>query len=227
MTTSSPVKRFALIFVACVLCAACSKTPGRTTDNADPAYPFFITMPSELTIEDSYRRLEHTLSPLEQYHFRIIIPKDWKVLDAKLEQDVEPDSFDELAVFRQPGEWMTRETPADAEISISVIRPSDERESPAVWLQKILDKNVPTHEILQQRTKGEGANTSSDVLFKYRDAKEQYIMRMAAFRGRDRMYLVNCSDTINGYRDNAEACYVAINSFSLRSEPLADPFAEE
>lgn len=191
-----------------------------------PDYPYFTSMPSGQTFEEKYENLRHTLSPLKRYHYRIAIPKNWEKLDVILEKEPEPGAFAEMGVFRQPGAWMNGDQSAtqEGEITVTVVNAQSEERWASVWMKDIIEKNVPNVEIMEERTVKNGADEAIDMLFSYKDEQRTIVTRMAAFREKDRFYVISISDTANGYRDMAEAFYVAIATFILEDNVKANPF---
>lgn len=186
-------------------------------------------MPSDEVQDDSYQFLRLTLSPITDYHFTIAVPKGWQTLDVIAESEPPPGGFAEIGVFRQPGPWMENDfVEPMGEISVSVVNMTGDARWASVWMDDLLEKNLPGYELLERRDRETPNGTASDVLVRYNDGSQSIMNRLAAFRDGNTIYLVSGSDTVNGYRDNAEAYYVAIASFVLTSKPATiNPFYEE
>lgn len=211
-----------------LLLSACggagSKDSPKTADDGQ-TYPFVTQLPDAQTLKKEYKNIKHDLSPLLQYHFQITIPSAWKILDIVLDEDPPAGDFDEMGVFRQEGEWMNNEEiPPGGEISVSLIHPQNPDQTATDWLDELLPEDIASYELLEQRTIGSGIEEAADYLFHYMDKSTDYVMRVSAFRAGDRIIFISCSDTANGYRDNAHACYVALSSFKLIANPKANPF---
>ena len=227
-----PIKRTkitaVLMMALAVILTACKNNSLDSSSDVEHEFPFVIRMPEEAVLESDYKPITHDLSPLSNYHFNILIPKRWEVLDANLTAEPTSGNFGELGVFREPGEWMRDElaTPL-GEISFSLVSPVDKNQSPSDWLSELVAKNLTDLSIIEERTFGSGADEAGDVLFRYNNNGVAYVMRAAAFRLGDNIVLYNCSDTLNGYRDNAQACFVALSTFKLRAFPDANFFRDK
>ncbi len=216
---------FPAIISTMLFLASC--TMGSSTSKADAMVPFITAMPAQAVLDSQYKGIVHDISSFDEYHFDIVIPKRWEILDIALEVEPEPGDFTELGVFRQPGEWKTNEFAAPlGEISVSLIVPEDTAQSARDWLKNLISTNIPAYAVIEERTAGEGSSEAADMLFRYTVGENEFIMRATAFRANDRIILINCSDSLQNYRDNALACYVALTTFKLRSADEANPFRE-
>jgi hypothetical protein len=217
-----------LAFAMLVVLVAC--TSAQTPDpSAERSYPYFTSMPSPQALKENYQNNVHQLSPITAYHFNMLAPKGWQTLDVYLTEEPAPGDFTEMGVFRQAGNWMNDEKSAqNAEISVSVYNAANDNRSAAKWLEDTLTKNAPGLKILERHivsTDKEG--DAADFLAQYNDASGIIMNRIMAFKKDDKIYVVSGSDTINGYRDIAEAFYTAIGSFQLVADPNANPFRDE
>jgi len=211
------------VLAALLVLAGCSNS-GNTAEVQD--YPYFTSMPSPQTFEEKYENLRHTLSPITRYHYRIAIPKDWETLDIILDKEPEPGAFAEMGVFRQPGAWMNGDQTAaqEGEITITAVNAQGNDKWASVWMKDIVETNVPNVQILEERTVKNGSDEAIDMLFSYKDNERTIFTRMSAFRKGDRFFVISVSDSANGYRDTAEAFYVAIATFILEEDSKANPF---
>ncbi len=215
-----------LACMAAASIAACAPSPSSDDADAGRVYPYVTDMPAQKILDTDYKGIMHDLSALERYHFDIMVPKDWQVLDTALDVEPAAGDFDEVGVFRQPGDWMEDEfAPPSGEISVSVIKPLDPDQSAKAWLDELLENNIPTAVRVEERTEGTGLAEASDRLFHYNNGGVEYVMRAMAFRRGDHIIFLNCSDTANGYRDNAQACFVALRTFTLKADKEANPFS--
>lgn len=197
---------FSLLLGSCI---------GNTPDDI-ANLPFPITSPSDQELQDQYQMLDFDLSPLPAYRFRIQIPNGWKTLDVKITEEPEKDQPADVAVFRQPGPWMTDETvPINGEISVNVVNVAGNKQSPADWLQGILRKNAKGYTIVHRRLTPSSSGEIPDMLISYLSGGETIISRMMAFRSGDRMFIITGSDTKENYANTAEAFNVAISTFRL------------
>lgn len=214
--------------VACIGLAltACSNSDKRTAEE-ERLYPYVTSLPSKDVLDASYKQWRHTLSAGEDFHFVIIIPTDWEILDVKADSKPEPGAFKEIGVFRQAGAWMNDENMAqNAEISVSVVNMVHDDRWASVWLEDTVVKNAPSYKILEKRTLETSDGNAADLLVSYKDKEETVMNRIAAFRRGDSIFVISGNDTPNGYRDNAEEFYTAIESFTLINDPEANPFRE-
>lgn len=213
--------RFFGVSILCLFTLACNAA----SDN-ERTYPYFLSMPSDLTLKEQYQNMRHNLSPLTAYHFDITVPKGWITLDTKLQEEPQLGGFVEMGTFREPGAWMDNSaTEQGGEISVSTVNVTGEERWASVWLKELIEKNVPAARILEERDM-ETPN-AADILFQYNDESEVIMTRMAAFRDVNRMFVVSVSDSLNGYRDNAEAFYVAIASFTPYEKRDVNPWFQE
>ncbi len=220
------MKRLSVIGCVCLVLVACSVGSGDASDN-ERTYPYFTTLPSAIVLETSYKKWRHTLSPIEKYHFDIIIPKDWEVLDFTADREPDPSEFLELGVFRQQGAWMNDDKATlNAEISVSIVNVIGDKRSAADWLEDTVVKNAPSYQILEKRSRETSEGDAADLLISYKAKDETVMNRIAAFRRGDMVYVVSGNDSPNGYRDNAEVFYTAIATFTLIADPEANPFRE-
>lgn len=206
--------RPAFVLVVSITLTACSgaySAPGKDV-------PFPTNLPSEEDLTARYQPLQHDLSPLAAYHFRIEIPKDWKTLDTTIKEEPAKDALADVAVFRQPGAWMNDPTaPINGEISVSVVNVSGSTLSPADWLQGVLKKNAKGFTVINKQLSPSASGEVPDVLIQYTSGNELLLSRMMAFRNGNRMFVITGSDTAKEYKDNAEAFFVAISTFRLDS----------
>ncbi|HVW66153.1 MAG TPA: hypothetical protein VHA78_00300 [Candidatus Peribacteraceae bacterium] len=198
-------------FLLTIALAACSSAS---------AYPFPTQLPSKQVLDTQYQALHHDLSPLPKYHFRIQIPKEWKVLKVDLEKEPEKGGLADVAIFRQPGNWMNDPTqPINGEIAINVVNldASGASLTPEAWLDNVLQKNAKGFTELARRTSPSSSGPVPDVLIKYMNGSQTLISRMMAFKSGNDMFVITCSDTADEYKQNAEAYNVAISTFRLDS----------
>jgi hypothetical protein len=190
-----------------------------TACGAAGAYPFPTDLPSKNTLDSQYQALHHDLSPLPAYRFRIQIPNEWKILDVRLDHAPTKGELADVAIFRQPGNWMTDPTaPINGEIAINVENVQGNKQTPEEWLNGILKKNAKGFTQLNGRTSPSAAGPVPDILFKYNAGSGSTIIsRMMAFRAGDNMFVITASDTADEYKKNAEAFNVAISTFRLDS----------
>lgn len=188
-------------------------------------YPFPTTLPSGKVLEENFQALHHDLSPLPAYRFRIQIPKDWKVIDTRITKAPAKDAGpSDVAVFRQPGAWMTDATsPIKGEISVSVVNVSGSMQSPSDWLQAKLQKNAKGFTLVSKREVPSASGPVADMLITYIDDSQTLVSRMMAFRSGSNMFILTGSDTADEYPQNAEAFYVAITTFRLDSAGKTAP----
>ena len=205
--------RIALITGMSILVSACQ---GANTISTQ--FPFPTELPSAEVLDSDYQSLIHNLSPLPGYHFRIMIPNGWRTLDTTLEKEPAKDGLADVAVFRQPGEWEKDHTaPIKGEVSVSVVNVTDDKRSPADWLNDILKKNAKGFIVINKEESPSSSGPVSDVLISYLTGTQTLVSRLMAFRAGDRMFIITGSDTADEYPENAEAFNVAISTFRLES----------
>ncbi|UPA23108.1 hypothetical protein K8942_02745 [Candidatus Peribacteria bacterium] len=203
--------RSAFLVAATLLMTACGSG---TVDES--AFPFPTEQVSDETLQSSYQMLEHDLSPLPAYHFRMQVPNGWKTLDTALTEEPEKDQPADVAVFRQAGPWMSDPlAPINGEIAVSVVNVSGSTLSPAAWLEGVLQKNAKGYTLIKKRVVPSSHGDMSDVLITYTSGGETLVSRMMAMRSGDKMFIVTGSDTAAEYANTADAFNVAISTFRL------------
>lgn len=204
--------RSAFLLSVTLACTACAAAPDTES------LPFPTELPVHEELQSGYQMLQHDLSPLPDYHFRMRVPNDWKTLDTKITEEPEKDQPADVAIFRQPGAWMTDETaPINAEIAVSVVNVAGSTQSPAAWLQAILQKNAKGYKVLNKRLTPSSFGEVSDILISYTSGGDALVSRMIALRSGDHMFIITGSDTAAEYANTAEAFNVAIQTFELMS----------
>lgn len=204
-----PLRRILLCGLALCFLAACTSKGNR--------YSFPTTLPSEQALDATYNRLRHDLSPLPEYHFQIMIPVAWKTLATKITKAPEKGGFDDVGIFREPGDWMKSDNaPIKGEISVSVLNVEGDKQTSVAWLEKILEKNAAGLIIvLNHRSIPSASGEVSDILIKYESSGETIISRLMALKRGDEMFVITGSDTEEGYKQTAEVFAVAVQTFKL------------
>ncbi|MDO8427827.1 MAG: hypothetical protein Q7S92_01305 [Candidatus Diapherotrites archaeon] len=177
-------------------------------------YPFIVKkdLPSANQLTEKYTSIEHDLSSLEKYHFKIARNKDWNTIDIKLTQLPTVQSWHELGLFQKRD---SGNNPV-AEIVVKIIKIKNEI-SPAKVLEKMLeetyqDKNL---EILNQQTFDSSQGLVKDVLFKYFYENVNFVSRMTVFSTGREMVLIQGNASEKDYNVFALDFYMAISSFNF------------
>ncbi|MBI5794047.1 hypothetical protein HZA87_03100 [Candidatus Uhrbacteria bacterium] len=184
------------------------------------AVPFPTAMPSQRVLDAQYQTLRHDLSTLKQYQFEITVPAAWKTLDTAMVQEPAGDVPEEIAAFREPGDWMTDpDAPAKAEVSVSVLNLSGSLIGTGAslqWLTTILDRTIPGYRILEQRETKSAAGDSGDMLIRF-NAPEDIIARFYVVLSKDKKHVIVITGSAPGpeYAARAEQLFVALQSFHL------------
>lgn len=195
------------VLLLLTLLTACAK---------EVAFP--VKLPSQRVIDAQYETIKHDLSPLKQYHFTILIPTGWRTLDVRAESEPQGTAPVEMGAFREPGQWEDGKTATQTEISVSVLNASGSTltgDTLALWLQGILDRSVPDHAVLAQRTTMSGDLPVADVLIRYDEAPAM-IARFWAVPSRDKkhVFVVTGSAPEEEYPHVAQFLYTALATFS-------------
>lgn len=197
---------------ALLLLAACS---GQSAE-----YPFPTSIPSSRELVANYQLSVNTESPLDPYRFRIYVPKSWVMLDVRMERELKEGELGDVAIYREPGDWQTSDSMGvKGEIAINVVNVEGVEDSPAQWLQATLRKNVKEFTVISKQTSPSSSGEVDDVLLRYRSGDQAIASRMMAMRRGDRMFVITCSDALENYPYNADACNVAIQTFRLAATP--------
>mgnify|MGYP003394164327 CR=1 FL=1 len=183
--------------------------------------PFPVTLPSQRVIDIQYHTKQHDLAKLKKYHFSITLPDTWSTLDTVLVQEPTADIPEEIAAFREPGEWMKDPAaPAKAEVSISVLNLSGSLVGSGAsvrWLTTLLDRTVPGYRVLNQRDAVSNAGPVGDVLIRY-NGPYDIIARFFVIPMQDKKHVIvlTASAPASEYADRAMQLYVALQSFHLK-----------
>lgn len=177
-------------------------------------------MPSQRVLDAQYQTLRHDLSTLKQYEFEITLPAGWKSLDTAIVQEPEGDVPEEIAAFREPGDWMNdASAPAKAEVSVSALNLSDSFAGSGAsvqWLIGILDRTIPGYRVLDKRETKSRAGDRADVLIRY-NAPDDIIARFYVVPAKDTKHVivVTASAPASEYAARAVQLFVALQSFRL------------
>ncbi len=182
------------------------------------ALPFPTELPSDQVINDQFKTIRHDLSPLRQYHFEIVLPTDWEILDAKIIEEPAVDTPQEVAAFREPGAWKDDGTAAvNAEVTVTVLRASGSvvgADATRTWLKSILETTIPGYTLLEERSVTADGQGTADVLIQYgRD--DVIVARFWALPAPDgkNVYVVIGSAPMEEYATVAEKLYTALATF--------------
>jgi hypothetical protein len=202
-----------------VLLAACTGTQ----------YDFPIKAPTGQAL-DAYKAWKHELASNPEHHFRILIPGNWKTLQTTVAPEPMDDKPLEIAVFREPGEWINDpEGAVYGEIVVEVFSLSGSvasggmaGEAPTDWLKRRLKSGNQTFRIQEERVYNSANGPAADMLVTSGDGEGTIISRMLAVRSKsnpDKIFVVVCSATEEGYSSVSEAFVTAITSFRLSIAP--------
>jgi hypothetical protein len=183
--------------------------------------------PSGDVLKESYKAWKHELSANAAYHFTILIPNDWKILQTTVAQEPEGGKPLELALFREPGAWIDdASAPSDAEILVEVFTLSGSLNdsgvgAPSRWLKHQLEQSTGAFTLLQERTFTTSYGPAADMLVRTGNGKDALVSRLAAVRSPSnpqKVFVIACSVPEEGYAHNADAFVTAISTFRLSNE---------
>jgi len=199
------------LFVLTLLAGACAKQ-----------YPFPTAPSTNRGWQDRYNNMEHNISTLRKYDFRILIPKNWEILDTAIDRDPLPQELLDVAAFREPGEWMTTPgTSAKGEVAVSVFAesgaiantPHTHRE----WLFSALQKNMSEYVLLQEGKVHFINGDEPDLLIRYGSAKDEVVARIRIVPAGDgRLFVLTASAPAADYPRLAQDFFMALDSFRLQ-----------
>lgn len=221
------ISKHCISAAALLVLTACS---GETVDTipkteSGQVFAFVTELPGAPTFKEKYNINVNTTSPIPAYHFQIGVPKEWIAANYSVKVEPEPGAFYEMGVYRIPGPWQTNKNAfPSAEIGVTVVNLEGDSRSAEEWLKAIIEKNLPNAQLREEKTIDTPSGKALDILLRYNDSSGTVINRMAAFRDGDKLYLISGSDNVNGYRDTAEAMYVAIVTFEIKGKLDANPF---
>lgn len=200
------------ISALCVLLAGCAMVS---------SVPFPLKLPSERVIDTQYKEIRHNLSPLPRYHFEIVVPLNWELLDTRLFDEPPEEEPVEIAAFREPGAWMEDQSvSARAEVAVSVVKPKDlvsGADAARAWLLRVLDGTTPDYRFLKERSVGEGTQAWTDILIRYPLDSDTIIARFRVQPSEDgtHVFVLTATAPADQYAAVAEDLFVALASFRL------------
>jgi len=211
------MRRFSAIILSLALVSACGQQ-----------YAFPLKAPSSDVLEAQYKAWKHQLSMNEEYHFSVLVPNEWKVLQTTVANEPGEDKPLEIALFREPGAWMEDESvPADGEIVVevfhlsgSLISGGDPTSAPMPWLKRRLERGLGEYTILNERVFTSLYGPAADLLVRSGGGDNKIVSRLAAFRSpRDpqKIFVIACSVTDPSYPRVAEVFATAVMTFRLEN----------
>ena len=198
------------------------------TGCAPHAFP--VKTPPSDVLDAKYKAWKHTLADNAQYHFSILIPNEWKILQTTVAKEPSGDKPLELALFREPGAWMDdAAAPVDGEFVVQVVSlsgsilSSSSKEAPLSWLKQRLKRSLGEYTLLKERTFSSLYGPTADLLIASGAGDQVVISRFSAVHAPadpDKLFVLTCSAMEAGYERIAEACITGIETFNLVN---ADP----
>lgn len=190
------------------------------------SHAFPTKAPSSDVLDTNYKAWQHRLADNPAYHFSVLIPNEWKILQTTVARKPEGDKPLEIALFREPGAWIEDENqPPEGEIVFEVFTTSGSAlgsgsmdQAPTAWLKRKLKDGLGDYKLLKQRTFKSLYGQAADVLVQSGAGKEIVISRLAAFRAPsnpEEIFVIVGSATAEGYERSAEAFATAIITFKL------------
>lgn len=191
-------------------------------------YAFPLKAPSSETLDTSYKAWKHELSENTNYHFSILIPQDWQILQTSVAKKPDGSKPLEVAMFREPGAWMEDPSIAqEGEIVVEVFTTSGslntgglKTKAPMDWLKKKLQTGVGSFKTLNERRFDGPSGPVADLLAKSGAGDMTLISRFAAFHSPtnpDEIFVIASSATEEGYARVAEAFATAIDTLRLKN----------
>lgn len=173
---------------------------------------------------DAYKAWKHELAQNPEHHFSILIPSDWKILQTTTAPEPRDDKPLELALFREPGEWIEDpEGAVNGEIVVEVFSLSGsaltggaQDEAPTRWLKRRLESGNQNFRIQEERVYNSANGPAADLLVTSGDSEGAIVSRMLAVRSKtnpSKIFVIVASATELGYPNVAEAFVTAITSF--------------
>jgi hypothetical protein len=190
-------------------------------------YPFPIDPVSQEVIDQEYKGWKYTLIKNPAYHFDILVPKDWQVLQTTYAQEPTVDRPLEIAVYREPGDWMQdQKVSAEGELAIEVhllsgsnlLLPKDK--APTDWLKERLRMGAGTYKVLQQREFRNVHGIATDMLIRTGSSQDTLISRFVVFRSPsrdDQMFVISGTAFEADYPRVADAFATAMITFKLEN----------
>ena len=173
-----------------------------------------LDFPTTLSKNDAelakYRIFNHKLSPFPEYHFRIVLEKNWKAIDTSLETQINDGdlTFHTLGLFQKRDE--TNYPVAEIEVALAKI-PTDK---PSISLKDLAVDEYGSRliEIVDYRTIGQ---TGQDILFTGKnDEGKTVAVRIMSYRdAQGPFFVVFGTAPIDLYNQYAQDFYAAMVSF--------------
>jgi hypothetical protein len=197
-------------------------------------YAFPEKAPKAAVLDQEYKAWKHQLASNPAYHFSILIPNEWKVMQTTIASEPSGEKPLEIALFREPGAWIEDESlPVDGEIVVEVFSLSGSivdggkiSDAPSQWLKRKLQKTVGEFDLLHERVFVSPQGPVADILVKSGAGKNTVISRLAAIRSpddADKIFVIACSAQEQGYARVADAFAAAISTFRLENTDYSPP----
>lgn len=178
-------------------------------------------LPSDAKLEENYQWVTHQLAKLPEFHFRMLLHKEWKAANYGLDEDPELNKLKYVALITSGddnGNYGPAESHAGISILVTII--PDEEHDPIDWLDQyvqnyaryedfnLLDANIYQHKENQSKS-------FKDQLFSYKIDGQTYVRRTMAYQT-GRVYIIfEGASKEELYNDMSEAIDVGITSISF------------
>jgi hypothetical protein len=193
-----------------------------------PTYAFPLKAPTSDVLDANYQALRHTLADNDDYHFSMLLPNEWKILQTTVARRPEGEQPLEIALFREPGAWMENEDAGpEGEVLVEVFTTSGSAlgsgsagYAPMAWLKRKIDQGMGDAKIVKQRTYESLYGPAADLLVRSGAGDQTIVSRFAAIRSPnnpDQIFVIVSSATEAGYERVAEAFATAIDTFRLEN----------
>ena len=175
-------------------------------------------------MDEDYRAIQYHLMRNPDYYFSMVIPNEWKILEASGSISPEGTAPLELAIFREQGPWMQNENGrVDAEIVVNVVNLSGSLvglsdQTPTGWLKYRLNQSLGEYTVLSERTINSLFGPQADMLVRSANGTNGYLIsRFSALRSPkyDQMFVITASAPEDAYERNADTFATAIITFKL------------
>lgn len=199
-------------------CVSCGDPSGKIENRDDnraeedalkmdsSAYKFPTQMPfAKAEVEQKFWRCAHTLSPDKSYHFNIVIPRDWRPVDAPSELPTQAKPLASVAFFRNQAEPR-----GEIEVSATLLP----REiAPGDWLDLYLER--AGQRVLSRREMKTSGGIVADVLTRADTPDGAVVSRWLAVKDLNRLFVLQARTVEQNYPVFADVFFMGVAGFAL------------
>jgi hypothetical protein len=197
-----PISIVALMLIALSAFGASSKT------NHD----FPTQFPPKEVMQKNFVLLKHDLSPLSEYHFKMLIAKGWNTIGVKIKSAPKEDIITDVALFQK----RDKSNNPEADIAVYVVKIPGLNKPPAQWLESWVGRTFreKSPAIIQKKDLTSAAGQQvADILFTYKYEGEIFVSRIYSFLSKGEMFIIQGTAPEKTYNKFALNFFAAIATF--------------